>query len=148
MRNRKFISTISILGLLLLFWILYLPINSKSEICQSDIKMPKKFKKYLANNNQLEVLCDYQNEVLILNRLNYLDSIYEVSVVKNDKFILEGADYYSNVIIRIDENKFIPYYKSLGKDKQFKIWSYIKVNKNKSKSSLFLLIDKVYKEKR
>ncbi len=147
--NARILRGILFLVLMFILWIIFFPFNFKSRICESEVEISKKLLNHLNNEMKLEKICDYQNKVLVLNEFNYLDSIYETCAVINDKFIREGTDYYSNVILKTNRDEFNNYFSNLDKNQQFKIWTFLGIreyNKNE-RDSIYIMIDKIYREK-
>lgn len=137
------------LVLMFILWIIFFSFDSESRVCESEVEISNKLLNHLNDEMELEKICDYQNKVLSLNEFNYLDSIYEVTIVKSDKFIREGVDYYSNIILKTNRDEFIHYFSNLDKNEQFKIWSFLGIseyNKNE-RDSIYTMIDKIYKGK-
>lgn len=147
--NTHVFNGILFLVLMFILWIIFFPFDSESRVCESEVEISNKLLNHLNDEMELEKICDYQNKVLVLNEFNYLDSIYEVTIVKSDKFIREGVDYYSNIILKTNRDEFINYFSNLDKNEQFKIWSFLGIseyNKNET-DSIYTMIDKIYQEK-
>jgi|SRR5690554_1992914 len=141
--NKTIIAIIGILLINLFIWYIFL-YTPKIKICETDIRISKQYYKFIEKENQLNAICFYQDRILNYDEYKYLDSIYN-TIGTAQKFFSENTEYYIEVMIKSDTDKFIEYFDGLDAKEKFKIHSILRLSKNQKSKPLLKKLENLNK---